>query len=248
MGMKSSWELWRKIKNLIATIKTVVDSILVDTTVIGSPVGADIATDIATIDTEVGVIDTEIGVIDGYHDVPIADSSNDNQIRDVVGKKDDAAVGAVGTTKSIISYAKGILTDTIGIATDIATVDTVVDSILVDTVALELDSAKLDTPKMATAPISNNTLTDVINITDKGILTGISQKCTAFTADSYGSIRITIDGTTFFSETTFNHFAASGDSNSLAFQHKFETSLRVQHKVAANSKGTIRTIVTYTTD
>lgn len=98
-------------------------------------------------------------VIDEYHDVPASDTSDDNQMRDVIGKKDDtvqvtwgayslvsyikglmgfhgvasvndgsnarlrdpvgnkadAAVTSVGTTKSIMAYAKGILNTVIAI-------------------------------------------------------------------------------------------------------------------------------------
>lgn len=41
--------------------------------------------------------------------VPAADSTDDVMMRDVVGKKDDTARTAVGTTRSIISYLKGVL-------------------------------------------------------------------------------------------------------------------------------------------
>lgn len=54
-------------------------------------------------------IEDKIDVIDGYHDVPSKDSTDDAQIRDVVGKKEDDAQTAVGTTRSIIAYIKGLL-------------------------------------------------------------------------------------------------------------------------------------------
>ena len=57
-------------------------------------------------------ISMAVDVIDGYHDVPAKDATTDSKIRDVVGKKDDTTVGAVGTNKSLIGYAKGILEDT----------------------------------------------------------------------------------------------------------------------------------------
>lgn len=48
-----------------------------------------------------------IAVIDGYHDVPAKDGTDDAQMRDVIGKKeDDAAAGAVTTTESLVAYAK----------------------------------------------------------------------------------------------------------------------------------------------
>jgi len=56
--------------------------------------------------------DTAIGVIDGLHDVPVADAATNLYMRDVVGIKTDAAVGAVTTDKSLVGYVKGVLTDT----------------------------------------------------------------------------------------------------------------------------------------
>jgi len=53
-----------------------------------------------------------IGVVDGYHDVPTKDATTDTVMRDVIGKKDDTAVGTVTTTKSLMGYVKGILEDT----------------------------------------------------------------------------------------------------------------------------------------
>lgn len=52
---------------------------------------------------------TELQVVDGYFDVPTADATTDTTIRDVVGRKTDAAVGAVTTTKSLMAYLKGVL-------------------------------------------------------------------------------------------------------------------------------------------
>lgn len=42
--------------------------------------------------------------------VPTADSTDNVLVRDVVGNKTDAAVTAVGTTKSILAYVKGLIT------------------------------------------------------------------------------------------------------------------------------------------
>jgi len=53
-----------------------------------------------------------IVVIDGLHDVPVADAGTNLYMRDVVGIKTDAAVGAVTTDKSIVGYVKGVLEDT----------------------------------------------------------------------------------------------------------------------------------------
>jgi hypothetical protein len=53
---------------------------------------------------------TDLATVDGYFDVPAADGVNDVTMRDVIGKKDDAAVVSVGTTKSVVAYEKGNLT------------------------------------------------------------------------------------------------------------------------------------------
>lgn len=69
--------------------------------------------------TAVGVaaLQAAVDVIDGYHDVPTADAVTDATMRDVVGRKTDAAVTAKTTTKSLMAYIKGVL-DVLG---DIAT-------------------------------------------------------------------------------------------------------------------------------
>jgi hypothetical protein len=64
---------------------------------------------------DVTALATAISTIDGLHDVPTVNGTADATIRDVVGRKTDAAVGAVGTENSIVGYIKGILTDTIGL-------------------------------------------------------------------------------------------------------------------------------------
>ena len=52
-------------------------------------------------------VEGKIDIIDGYHDVPAADTTDDAQMRDVIGKKEDAAAaGAVTTTESLTAYAK----------------------------------------------------------------------------------------------------------------------------------------------
>ena len=58
--------------------------------------------------TRAGYLDS-IPTISGYHTVPTADTTNNAQMRDVVGNKTDAAVTTVGTTKSLMGYIKGLL-------------------------------------------------------------------------------------------------------------------------------------------
>ena len=57
-------------------------------------------------------ISDALTVVDGYHDVPTVDGTADVVMRDVVGRKTDAAVGTVTTNKSLMGYVKGILNDT----------------------------------------------------------------------------------------------------------------------------------------
>jgi len=66
---------------------------------------------------DISALSTAIGVIDGYHDVPTADAVTDTVMRDVVGRKTDAAVTVVATTKSLMGYLKGAVNWlTVGVA------------------------------------------------------------------------------------------------------------------------------------
>ena len=58
-----------------------------------------------------GALKTLIDTCTGYHTVAVKDAATDAKMRDVVGKKDDTAVAAVGTTKSLVAYTKGIMND-----------------------------------------------------------------------------------------------------------------------------------------
>ncbi len=74
-------------------------------------------------------IEAALVVIDAFHDVPTADSSDDNQMRDVVGRKTDAAAtGAVSAVESLMAYLKQTITE--GIARDavLTTINGLVDS------------------------------------------------------------------------------------------------------------------------
>jgi len=72
-------------------------------------IGSDVA---AFADADVSSIAAAIAVIDGYHDVPTADATTNTVMRDVIGNKTDATVGAVTTNKSLMGYLKGVLEDT----------------------------------------------------------------------------------------------------------------------------------------
>lgn len=67
----------------------------------GDPIGTQLAAG----------IEGKLDVIDGYFDVPTADATTDTTMRDVIGKKNDAAVNAVTTTKSVMAYTKGIVNE-----------------------------------------------------------------------------------------------------------------------------------------
>jgi hypothetical protein len=62
---------------------------------------------------DIATVAAAVAVIDGLHDVPTANAETDLYIRDVVGRKTDAAVGAVAANKSLMAYIKGILEDTL---------------------------------------------------------------------------------------------------------------------------------------
>ncbi len=72
-----------------------------------------VVTDTDTIMAYVKQLVTELQVMDGLLDVPTADAVTDTTIRDVVGRKTDAAVVAVGVDKSLMAYSKGLLTHSI---------------------------------------------------------------------------------------------------------------------------------------
>jgi len=68
---------------------------------------------------------TSLSTIDGFHDVPTADVVDNNQMRDVIGNKTDAAAaGAVSATESLMAYAKQNVTNTEAAATTLSTINT----------------------------------------------------------------------------------------------------------------------------
>jgi hypothetical protein len=152
-----------------------------------------------------------------------ADSTINGGINYSVGNKTDAAVTAVGTTKSLMAYLKGLVQEL----------------------------AQRGTAKCATATYSTNTnYSDVINITDKGVLTGIYQNVGLVATT--GKLKVIIDGTQLLESTTFSYVSNINGliyPGSLAFNHRFNTSLQVQHATTASGTGeSVTTIVSYTTD
>ena len=64
-----------------------------------------------------GDLEAKIDVIDGYFDAPTADATTDTTIRDAIGRKTDAAVTVVATTKTLMAYLKGAINWlTVGVA------------------------------------------------------------------------------------------------------------------------------------
>lgn len=56
-------------------------------------------------------LDAAIAVIDGFLDVPVADTNDDVQIRDVVGRKTDTANTTINNTSSLMRYLKGAISE-----------------------------------------------------------------------------------------------------------------------------------------
>ena len=60
---------------------------------------------------DLSVIASDVTTIKGYHAVPTANATTDAFIRDVIGRKTDAAANAVAGTKSLVAYLKGIVNE-----------------------------------------------------------------------------------------------------------------------------------------
>jgi len=211
-----------------------------------------------------------LSIIDGYFDVPTKDATTDTTMRDVIGKKDDTTVTTVGTTKTIIAYVKGIITllgtyhavpakdattdvnvrDVVGKKDDTAVEDVgTTKTVIAYSKGIVQEVAQRDVAKMATAVNGTTGYVDCVNVTDKGVLTGISQcmeRC------FIGSVKVVIDSITVYDGVfALELDDETGDPiisrNSLAFNHRFDTSLQVQHKTS-NEAGDSSLIVSYTTD
>lgn len=52
---------------------------------------------------------SSVDTLDGLHDVPAADADTNTNLRDVVGNKEDAAVGTADAVSSLMAYIKAIL-------------------------------------------------------------------------------------------------------------------------------------------
>jgi len=116
----------------------------------------------------------------------------------------------------------------------------------------ELDQRKVAKVAWAMGTLAN--YTDVVNITDKGVLTGISQTImTVNGALKTSNLKIIIDGITVLDTsagqylTTNNVTAYDHADIGLSFNHIFNTSLQVQHK-SSGAADQVQTAVSYTID
>lgn len=207
-----------------ATIMSYVKGLL---TRLGAPVGASISADVAGVITSLAA----------ENNVPSANATTNTKDRDVIGNKTDTLIDNVGTENSIIAYTKALIQ--------------------------ELDQRKV--AKVANNLTNNGAWTTptyiaVVNITDKGVLTGISQHlwhaATDTAAEVYGKLKVTIDGTLILDDAYFTRaqYVATyspkpGCTNSLAFNHRFNTSLLVEHlHTIGDGLYNLSTNVSYTID
>ncbi len=142
----------------------------------------------------------------------------------------DKPGGILATIKDLITRAKGL------------------DEIR-DAIALEFDQKQVGVIAYD-ANSQAATYEDVVNISDKGVLTGITSLVFSTSNAHDGTILVTIDGGALTAMAVFSRVPNLDDttnSQSLSFGHRFDTSLRVQHK-KSNGLDNIYTSVAYTID
>lgn len=147
--------------------------------------------------------------------VPSADATANTDMADVIGNKTDAAADDVATTKSLMAYLKGLVQ--------------------------ELDQRKMGKTAVYSGSVTTSGV-DVINISDKGVLT-----CVCVNLYDYEvTVTITIDGTAL---SAFTWTPGSSRSNaSLSFNHRFDSSLRVRIVATGSTSNIAPAVVTYTID
>ncbi len=109
-----------------------------DGSTFGDPIGA----------STTGGLESKLDIITDFHTVPVQDTTDDAQMRDVIGKKDDtAAAGAVSTTESGIAYHKQNVTANIAITAlhGVPVADTTDDVNMRDVVGKKDDAAAAGT-------------------------------------------------------------------------------------------------------
>ena len=146
-------------------------------------------------------------------------------------------------------YSKG--TDLTDIISDISTVATQV--IIVKNLVNNLEAERLKRAVLYVTQLDGEAagLTDIVNISDKGILSFIFQKITYGSTGDNTSLKIIVDGVTKLDVSNQNEvlsgFRQARQSGMLMFNYPFETSLQVQY---AKTGGTpvSNSFVVYTTD
>lgn len=202
---------------------------------------------------------TNIATLEGYHAVATADAVTNALMRDVVGNKTDALdTDASETTKSLQAFVKGILD-----RLEVPAADTAANYWVRQVIGSKADAAReaqaatysaigylkgiiqelaqRGTAEFADVGGTSDTLADVVNITDKGVLTGVAM---VMEGADRGRLKITIDGVAIMND---RRFVFNSLQNSLAFNHRFNTSLRVEHRNEGNAVAYL-TYVAYTTD
>ncbi len=176
----------------------------------------------ASVAVDIAGVKTVVDVIDGFHDVPGADVATNAQMRDALGNKADVGADVVAATTSLMAYIKG----------------------------QTQERAQRNVAKFALGSVASATPADVINISDKGVFTGLNQNFAVSAADNGGYFVITIDGTSIGSiivGASMSNTNSMAVGISLAFTHRFDTSLRVQHYTDGGA-GTLKTMASYTID
>jgi len=77
--------------------------------IIGVASGDASAANQTTIINDIGTVDGKVDTVIGYHDVAAPNTTDNTQMRDVLGNKEDTAVGSPNNYASVISYLKALL-------------------------------------------------------------------------------------------------------------------------------------------
>ena len=178
----------------------------------------------ATATDSLKILSDVLDQLKALHGVPGADVATNTNMRDVLGNKTDALKTDVAADVSAMAYLKGQVQ--------------------------ELDQRKI--PHTVQGNGGNGVYADIVNINDKGVLTGISvQAISIGVVPIDGNLRVTIDGNAFI----WNMYVISTSptdkgvvTRGLNFNHRFDTSLLVEGSCADTSKGTIKFLVNYTVD
>jgi len=151
--------------------------------------------------------------------VAAADSALNVYASDAIGNKTDDLVGAVAADVGLMAYIKSLVQ--------------------------EIDQKSIS--QMSYGDVVNTPYVNSVNITDKGLLAGIVAVVYSYTSFTNVTIKIEIDGATIYDDIVFKT-GAYGQSVSLPFHARFNTTLKVSGKHAAAAKGTTRLISIYQID